>query len=158
MSQAADVVAENVSAFLGVDMGSSRYATAVQNPANAGIIALLTNAEARNGIPAGLLVRQAWQESRFNPSAVNAVSGAKGLMQFMDATANEWGVDVFDPASSAEGAARYMAWLYKKLGSWSLALAAYNWGIGNVMRKGMALAPKETRDYVAQIGADSGLV
>ena len=79
-------------------------------------------------------------------------------MQFMPATAAEWGVDVTSVESSADGAGRYMKWLYGRLGSWSLALAAYNWGIGNVLRKGMAKAPGETRDYVAQIGADVGLL
>lgn len=153
----ADTVTETAGALLGVDLGSSRYAAALENPAYASIIALLRKAETANSIPAGLLVRQAWQESRFNPLAVNRASGAKGLMQFMDATAAEWGVSVFDAASSANGAGRYMAWLHGKLGSWSLALAAYNWGIGNVMRKGMEAAPAETRDYVAQIGADAGL-
>lgn len=157
LSGAADSVAETVEAVTGVSVGNSRYVAALNDPANADIIGLLAGAEAKYGLPAGLLVRQAWQESRFNPSAVNAWSGAKGLMQFMPATAAEWGVSVFDPASSADGAARYMVWLYNKLGSWSLALAAYNWGIGNVMRKGMAAAPKETRDYVAQIGADTGV-
>lgn len=153
----ADTVTETAGSLLGVDLGSSRYAAALDNTAFASIIAMLRKAEAANGIPAGLLVRQAWQESRFNPLAVNRASGAQGLMQFMPATAKEWGVSVFDPQSSANGAGRYMAWLYGKLGSWSLALAAYNWGIGNVMRKGMAAAPAETRDYVAQIGADAGL-
>jgi soluble lytic murein transglycosylase-like protein len=157
LSDAADSVAETVEAVTGVSVGNSRYVAALNDPANEQIIGLLNAAEARHGLPAGLLVRQAWQESRFNTSAVNAWSGAKGLMQFMPATAAEWGVSVFDPASSADGAARYMVWLYGKLGSWSLALAAYNWGIGNVMRKGMDAAPKETRDYVAQIGADAGV-
>jgi len=137
-------------------VGSSRYEQALTKPENASIIALLRKAETEHGIPPGLLVRQAWQESRFNPNAVSP-AGAKGLMQFMPATAAEWGVSVFDPASSADGAGRYMAWLYGRTGSWSLALAAYNWGIGNVLKKGMSAAPKETRDYVAEIGGLLGL-
>ena len=151
---AADSVAETVTAYLGIDMKSSRYAAALADPKNAEIIALLATAEAQNGIPAGLLVRQAWQESRFNPAAVNPRSGAAGLMQFMPATAAEWGVDRLSAASSAAGAGRYMAWLYRQVGSWPLALAAYNWGVGNVMRKGMSAAPGETRNYLAQISAD----
>ena len=78
-------------------------------------------------------------------------------MQFMSATAAEWGVDVGSVESSADGAGRYMQWLYGRLGSWSLALAAYNWGIGNVLRKGLGAAPVETRNYVAQIGGELGL-
>lgn len=152
-----DALSENVSQYVGVDLGSSRYQKALENPAYAGIIASLRAAETRHGIPSGLLVRQAWQESRFNPAAVSPV-GARGLMQFMPATAAEWGVNVASVESSADGAARYMKWLYGRLGSWSLALAAYNWGIGNVLRKGLAAAPKETQDYVSQIGAESGVL
>lgn len=151
-----DEVAETVTDIVGVQVVSSRYQRALADPANARIIAMLTAAEDRNGIPSGLLVRQAWQESRFNPMAVNTRSGAQGLMQFMPATAAEWGVSVFDAESSADGAARYMAWLYSKVGQWDLALAAYNWGIGNVMRKGMGSAPSETTNYVSQILSDLG--
>ena len=154
---AADVVAETIGTYTGVDLGSSRFEKAVAAPENARIVALLTAAESKYGIPAGLLVRQAWQESRFNPLAVSP-AGAKGLMQFMPATAAEWGVSVFDPESSADGAGRYMQWLYGRVGSWPLALAAYNWGVGNVLRNGMSAAPAETRNYVAEIGGFLGLV
>lgn len=157
ISDITDSIAETVTAYTGIDMQSSRYADALTNPKNAAIIGYLTAAEADNGIPAGLLVRQAWQESRFNPAAVNRSSGAAGLMQFMPATAQEWGVERFDAESSAKGAGRYMAWLYRQVGSWPLALAAYNWGVGNLKRKGLDAAPAETRDYVAQIGAALGL-
>jgi len=154
ITETTDTLSEAVTTYLGIDMFSARYAAALNDPKNAAIIGLLQAAESRNEIPSGLLVRQAWQESRFNPNAVNKSSGAQGLMQFMPATAAEWGVNVFDAASAADGAGRYMAWLYRKLGSWSLALAGYNWGIGNVMRKGMDAAPTETQNYVSQINAD----
>lgn len=48
----------------------------------------------------------------------------------MPATAAEWGVSVFDPVSSADGAGAVYAMAYGRVGS-ALALAAYNWGIGN---------------------------
>lgn len=114
-----------------------------------------TAAEQRNGLPAGLLRRMAYQESRFNPSARSPV-GAVGLMQFMPATAKDWGVNPLDPVSSIDGAGRYMAYLYRNTGTWTKALAAYNWGLGNVLRKGMAAAPAETLAYVA-IAADVGV-
>lgn len=47
--------------------------------------------------------------------------------------------------------------LYRQTGDWAQALAAYNWGIGNVRRKGLAAAPAETRNYYAGILADIGL-
>lgn len=112
-------------------------------------------AEQANGLPAGLLRRMAYQESHFNPSARSPV-GALGLMQFMPATAADFGINPLDPFQSIAAAGRYMAQLYRMAGSWRGAVAAYNWGIGNVQRKGLAAAPKETVAYM-QIAADVGV-
>jgi len=118
-------------------------------------------AEARNGLPDGLLGRLLWQESRFREDIITgqtrSPAGAIGIAQFMPATAREWGVNPLDPISSIDGAARYLRWLHGRLGSWEKALAAYNWGIGNVSRKGLAVAPTETRNYFSQILADLGI-
>lgn len=113
------------------------------------------DAEQKNGLPAGLLRRMAYQESRFNPSAKSPV-GALGLMQFMPATAQDYGINPLDPHQSIYAAGRYMASLFKQAGSWKAAVAAYNWGIGNVLNKGLANAPKETVAYM-QIAADVGV-
>lgn len=123
--------------------------------------AWIAAAESSNGIPGGLLARLLWQESRYRPEIIDgrvkSPAGAMGIAQFMPATAAEWGVDPLDAESSIAGAGRYLAWLKARTGAWAMALAAYNWGIGNVMRKGMDRAPKETRDYFAQILSDVGL-
>ena len=77
-----------------------------------------------------------------------------GIAQFMPATAREWlgsEAAALDPNAAIPGAARYLAWLYNRTGGWAEALAAYNWGIGNVQRKGLARAPAETRDYFSTI-------
>lgn len=117
--------------------------------------ALFNAAEARYGLPAGLLRRMAYQESRFNPSAKSQV-GALGLLQFMPATAASFGINPLDPVQSIDAAGKYMAQLRKQAGSWTGAVAAYNWGIGNVLRKGLANAPAETVAYM-QIAADVGV-
>jgi soluble lytic murein transglycosylase-like protein len=109
--------------------------------------------ESAFGIPAGLLSRVAYQESRFDPHAISP-AGAIGLMQFLPATAAEFGIDARDPAQSIRGAAEYLSQLFRQFGSWTLALAAYNWGPGNLARKGFEAAPGETRDYVSSIAAD----
>lgn len=109
---------------------------------------LFTAAEQRYGLPAGLLRRMAYQESRFNPAAVSPV-GAVGILQFMPATAKEFGIEPRNAAQSIDAAGKYMAQLYKATGTWTKALAAYNWGVGNVMRKGMSAAPAETVAYAA---------
>lgn len=119
--------------------------------------ALFTAAEKANGLPAGLLRRMAYQESRFNPSAHNARSGASGILQFMPATAKEYGINPLDPVQSIAAAGKYMAKLYKIAGSWKGALAGYNWGIGFVQRKGLAAAPAETVAYM-KIADDVGVV
>lgn len=115
----------------------------------------IRNAEQANGLPPNLLARLLWQESRYNPAAVSPV-GAQGIAQFMPSTAQEYGVDVTNAQSSIEGAGRYLAWLRRQFGTWEETLAAYNWGIGNVKRKGLAAAPAETRSYYSGILADIG--
>ncbi len=117
----------------------------------------IRNAESRNRLPHNLLARQLWQESRYNPSAVNQWSGAQGIAQFMPATAASFGIDPFNPQQAIDAAGRYMQELYGKTGSWLLALAAYNWGIGNLTRKGIQAAPNETKNYYTQILADIGM-
>lgn len=121
----------------------------------------ISKAERENAIPEGLLARLLYQESRYRQDIitgkVRSPVGAVGIAQFMPATAKDLGVDPLDPTSAINGAGRYLRQLYNQLGTWSQALAAYNWGIGNVKRKGMAKAPAETRAYVAQITADTGV-
>ena len=113
--------------------------------------ALIYSASREYGMPSLLLAAQLKQESGFNHQAYNRISGAMGLAQFMPATATEWGVKPYDPKSAIDGCAKYMRWLWRRHGTWRLAVAAYNWGTGNVQKKGIAAMPTETRNYVAVI-------
>jgi len=92
-------------------------------------------------------------ESGGNNSAVSP-AGALGPYQFMPATAAQYGLkgnDVYDPDKSKEAAGKYFSDLMKHYnGDTDMALAAYNWGQGNVDKKGMGNLPKETRDYIAK--------
>jgi membrane-bound lytic murein transglycosylase D len=105
-------------------------------------------------------------ESALNPRA-NSRAGAKGLWQFMYRTGKMYGLkstslveDRFDPYKATDAACRHLTDLYEIYGNWSLALAAYNSGAGNVnkaiRRAGgvksywavWPFLPRETRGYV----------
>jgi hypothetical protein len=111
---------------------------------------LFTQAGARHGVSPALLAGVARTESGFNSSAVSS-AGATGLMQFMPATAEGLGVDATDPASSIDGAARYLSSLTRQFGSTELALAAYNAGPGTVQRYGGIPPYGETKSYVQKV-------
>ncbi|GGE98933.1 lytic transglycosylase domain-containing protein [Hymenobacter cavernae] len=105
-------------------------------------------------------------ESALVPQARSRV-GAVGLWQFMGPTANDFRLvrnDYIDermnPEKSTEAACRFLRDLHRMFGDWELALAAYNYGSGNIMkairkaggqRNFWAIypyLPKETRNYV----------
>jgi len=111
---------------------------------------LFTSAGSKYGIDPSLLAAVAGQESGFNAGAVSP-AGAEGLMQFMPSTAQGLGVNPFDPASSVDGAARYLSSLTKQFGSTDLALAAYNAGPGAVSRYGGIPPYSETQNYVSAV-------
>lgn len=132
--------------------------------------ALVERAAGKYGVPAALISAVISVESGWNPRAVSP-AGAGGLMQLMPSTAKALGVkNRFDPAQNIEGGTKYLAQLYKKYGSWHLALAAYNGGPGRVDRaiqaagsrswsavkyakdrSGNYILPKETREYVDKV-------
>lgn len=106
-------------------------------------------------------------ESSMNPKARSPV-GARGLFQFMPATAERFGLSTSwpdertDPEKSARAAARYLRVLHGTFQSWPLALAAYNAGEGRVGRvlkatrkktfpEVAAHLPSETRLYVPKV-------
>ena len=89
-------------------------------------------------------------ESAYNIDAVS-VKGALGLMQLMPDTAESLAVDANDPAENICGGSQYLAMLYQHYQDWSLALAAYNAGAGNV-DKYQGIPPfTETQHYVSKI-------
>ena len=105
-------------------------------------------------------------ESALNPKAKSRV-GASGLWQFMYPTGKQYNLEVnsyvderYDPLKATEAACQYLSSLYEIFGDWSLVLASYNAGPGNVskairrsggsqnywnIRKNL---PRETANYV----------
>lgn len=105
-------------------------------------------------------------ESALQPKAKSKV-GAGGLWQFMPATGKQYKLDIttyvderHDPIKSTEAACHYMMNMYEIFGDWSLVLASYNCGPGNVSkairRSGgktdyweiRKFLPKETANYL----------
>ena len=127
---------------------------------------IFENALEKNGMPIELKYLPVI-ESALDPNAISR-AGAGGLWQFMPATAKDEGLEfnsLIDerraPIESSEAAARYLKKLFGIYGDWTLAIAAYNCGPGNVnkaiKRAGggkkdywqiYPFLPRETRGYV----------
>lgn len=108
-----------------------------------------------HGVSPILLAAMAKQESGFNPKA-GSDAGAKGLMQFMPATAKGYGIDPWVPEQAVDGAARKMADLLKEFnGNTDFALAGYNAGSSRVRQFGgvppKSFAEGQTYNYVKNI-------
>ena len=113
---------------------------------------VIEQAAVQNNIPPEILAGLIDTESAFNPGAVSPV-GAQGLGQFMPPTAAEFGVDVNDPVSSIDGAARYLRYLVDYFnGDMNLAIYAYNGGMGNIERYGGPIpGNKENEEYLQKV-------
>lgn len=116
-------------------------------------------------------------ESAFNPQAVSSARAA-GMWQFMPATGESFDLkqnifrdDRRDVLASTRAALDYLQQLHDRFGDWHLALAAYNWGQGNVNRaitrnqkSGQPAGytdlsmPLETRQYVPKLQAVKNIV
>ena len=118
---------------------------------------LVADAAKKHGIDPSILAGLIETESNWNPNAISR-SGAKGLTQFMDPTAAEFGVNVFDPASSIDGGAKYLRYLidYFK-GDVRLAIFAYNGGMGNIQRYGGPIpGSTENQEYYGKVMRNAG--
>jgi len=130
----------------------------------------------RRGLPAELALLP-FIESAFNPQAMSRAA-ASGMWQFMPATGQDFELrqnlfrdDRRDVLASTRAALDYLQRLHGLFGDWQLALAAYNWGQGNVARAiernrraGLPThyealrMPQETREYVPKLQAVKNIV
>ena len=91
-------------------------------------------------------------ESGLSPTALSR-AGAKGLWQFMPVTAREYGLEInslvderCNPRLATRAAARYLKNMYQMYGDWTLAIASYNCGPGNV-NKAIVRAGGNPKNY-----------
>lgn len=116
----------------------------------------LSALEKQYDIPDGLYVRLINDGERSGPTAVSSM-GAIGRAQLRPGTARDMGLsgsDIWDDKRNVEGGAKYLKWLHDQLGDWSLAVAAYNDGIGNVRKAGGV--PAKAMDYVGRVMGTGG--
>ena len=127
-------------------------------------VPVINQVESSLGLPANLLARQAYQESRFRPDVISGVTpssaGALGILQLMPQYFSTVQVPVpfttADTEAQINQAGQQMSALFAHFGDWGLALAGYNDGQANVDAyvAGTRDLPQETQDYVAQVLSD----
>ena len=135
----------------GKKYGDATPATAT--PAQTGDAqARLSELEKRYGLPAGLLDK-VWATESGRGSNMNSPKGAQGHFQFMPPTAKQYGLkNPYDFNESSDAAARmYRDLLQANGGDVRKAAAAYNWGQGNLNKKGLSAAPTETLNYINKV-------
>ena len=141
-----------------IDMYSQRRRQLVENMLGMSLyyMPIFEQSLDRLGLPLELKY-MAVIESALNPDAVSR-AGATGLWQFMIPTAQGEGLEVStivdqrrDPYASSDAAASYLKKLHGIYGDWSLAIAAYNCGPGNVNKalRRAGIADKDDKDFWA---------
>jgi membrane-bound lytic murein transglycosylase D len=137
----------------------------------------IVSATSARGMPLDLVLLP-MVESAYNPTALST-SRASGIWQFVPSTGKTYGLkqDFWvdsrrDVIAATDSALDYLETLYVRFGDWQLALAAYNWGEGNVQRevdrnlqKGLPAGfadltrlPAETRNYLPKLQAVKNII
>lgn len=113
---------------------------------------IINSCSAEYGVDKALVKAVIHAESGYNPNAVSN-KGATGLMQLMPGTAQDLKVaDSFNPSDNIRGGVRYLRFLLDTFkGDVTLALAAYNAGLGKVAKHGGVPPYSETRNYVSKV-------
>lgn len=112
---------------------------------------IINQAAEAHGVEPALVKSVIKVESNFNPNSTSP-KGAMGLMQLMPATANDLGVrNAYDPGENVQAGTRYLKTLLDRYdGNVAMALAAYNWGMGNLEKKPSKM-PAETKNYIENV-------
>lgn len=113
---------------------------------------IILKASDRYGVDPDLIRAVIHVESAYDPYAVSN-KGASGLMQLMPSTALELGVsDIFDPENNIFGGVKYLKQLLSLFNEDpELALAAYNAGMGRVLKYDGVPPYEATRNYISKV-------
>lgn len=111
------------------------------------------------GVPPEIALGVAQTESAItqwtpNGNVVTSPTGALGVFQLEPSTAEGLGVNPLDVNGNIQGGITYLKQLYAQFGNWNDALAAYNWGPGNV-NSGNPI-PTSVGQYVSNVLAAAG--
>jgi hypothetical protein len=131
-------------------LGAGSARAQAMEPLDQTVCRLIEHAAGANRLPVEFLTRLIWRESSFRAGAVSP-AGARGIAQFMPATAQERGLgDPFDPEQAIPKAAHLLAELRRRFGNLGVAAAAYNAGPARVDEwlRGDGGLPAETSAYV----------
>lgn len=120
----------------------------------------ITSSSQKYGVSADLIRAIIKTESNYDPNAVSS-AGAKGLMQLMPANLASYGVsDPFNIEQNIDAGTRHIKGNLTKYGNdTNMALAAYNYGSGNMASRGITSSsdfyklPTETKNYLQKINS-----
>jgi hypothetical protein len=113
-------------------------------------VAILANAE-RTGVPTSLAFALAYEESRFQPDAMNdnGPSVDRGLFQLNSKSFPKLSrAEFYDPAVNARYGMDHLEWCLRSTGNEVAALAMYNAGMGRITGAG---TPRVTLDYIYRV-------
>lgn len=127
------------------------------------VVELITQEAQRQGVDPNVAIEVANAESGLDPFTADSSAGAIGLFQLEPATAAALGVNPRDVNQNIQGGIAYLRQMLARFSSIPAALAAYNWGPGNLSKaiaqwgaNWSAHLPPETSSYVSKILANLG--
>ncbi len=152
--------------------GSPKYFNIIMQNAAPYLYFVVSEME-RRGVPTELALIPI-VESTYNPQAVSPAAISTGMWQFVSSSGKRFGMtqnsdidERKDIVKSTRAAITYLIYLHDMFGSWELAIAAYNWGEGNIYNAMTSSGSKNfydldvrdvTRQYVPKVIALANII
>jgi soluble lytic murein transglycosylase-like protein len=153
VEQAASTLTKWYNAIVGDDTPDTPTAYKTPDRWRAILRPLFRQQETAFAMPKGFLEAVAERESAFRHDIITCQTvggvGEEGIMQLRPEYHLKSRAARCDPYVAIPYAAKYLAQNFLKFGTWEEAIAAYNWGPGNLERSGLQAAPASTKSYIA---------